>query len=59
MTLLILTAGVPGRFRFASTVTILQHDKERLVTDRRSLGRQGVVKLISLRESPDFGLLKS
>jgi hypothetical protein len=32
MTLLILTAGVLRRFRFASTVTILQHDKDRLVT---------------------------
>jgi hypothetical protein len=54
MTLLILTAGVLRRFRFAWTVTILQHDNGRLVTSFRSLVRQGVTELISLRESPVF-----
>jgi hypothetical protein len=54
MTLLTLTAGVLRRFRFAWTVTILQHDNGRLATNCRSPGRQGVTELISLRESPGF-----
>jgi hypothetical protein len=52
MMVLTLTAGVLRRFRFAWTVTILQHDNGRLATKCRSLGRQGATELISLRESP-------
>jgi hypothetical protein len=54
MTLLISTAGVLRWFRFASTVTILQHDNGRLAANHHSLDRQGVTELISLRESPAF-----
>jgi hypothetical protein len=60
MMVLTLTAGVLRRFRFAWTVTILQHDSGRLAAKCRSLGRQGATELISLRESPaSLEMLKS
>jgi hypothetical protein len=43
MMLLTLTAGVLRRFRFASTVTILQHDVDALVTNDGSLDRRATI----------------